>query len=51
MKCLKSQVIRKKEKKEKVVECATKINNKDYCKEHIKELKKELERINNEQGN
>lgn len=28
--------------KELCVECATKINNKDYCKEHIKELKKEL---------
>lgn len=24
------------------VECATKINNKDYCKEHIKALKEEL---------
>ena len=23
-------------------ECATKINNKDYCKEHIKALKKEF---------
>lgn len=24
------------------IECATKINNKDYCKEHIKALKEEL---------
>ncbi len=24
-------------------ECVTKINNKDYCKEHIEALKKELE--------
>lgn len=29
-------------------ECATKINNKDYCKEHIKALKKELGGILNE---
>lgn len=32
------------------VECATKINNKDYCKEHIEALKQELRGVLSEKN-